>query len=668
MGISLPPDTAKARISRNVDKMASQGASDAEIESYLQSEGLRPQHGAPDAQDIAALQGSQFGKPRPGFRKDIRDMRAQAESTRVAPSPTTSNDDTPLAGRVAETLISGVPFAQRAVSGYRGLIALLGGAGLEGAANEVTTSLARERKDTAAMPAAARIPLQLTGGAPVAMMAAPLGLVGGGAALGAAQGLDRDASGIGDRLTNTALGAALGGAAAKGGQLLGRGAKNVADRTGLTDVVARAVDKVAPSMASAIGTRGQVNAAFQDRQDILNALGDQGRSAADVQLSRIATRKANAKVLYNAARQDTRVLADPELQQLLADPQVQKAYSAAAELRAASGNPLPRAAAPAQVPVALQKMGVSPERYAELQALGQSRSRVPVLNGTDILPPELMGPQSQGVEMPDPDVLAKVKRYLYDAAKGRQDSPLAINQDEARTLLPKVDAIRQKLHSLSPSWQRADEYYAAARGEEEAFAHGFDAFRVSKNPTGDQLATHSPEAMLASIETPRYPGEPPEALAARANAFRQGVRAAAAAQVKGAPVQAGAAAALKTKALAPTENVQATRALMFDQPDQARTLEQFLASLRGKNAASDVSAAEGSRVPRTFYGALRTAIDKARTAPDLLATSGGQSLIADRLGDPSLLADELRHASEGRQLSGLLQRYGGISLAGQVAR
>lgn len=59
----VPQDTAKARISRNVDKMASQGASDAEIEEYIQSEGLKPV----------------------GSSGNI-DMRAQSESTRVTPA------------------------------------------------------------------------------------------------------------------------------------------------------------------------------------------------------------------------------------------------------------------------------------------------------------------------------------------------------------------------------------------------------------------------------------------------------------------------------------------------------------------------------------------------------------------------------------------------------
>lgn len=68
-------DTNKARISRNVDKMAAQGASDAEIEEYIQSEGVRPVQAAGDSQ----------------LRKDIGDLRNQVESTGVAPrAPSTA--------------------------------------------------------------------------------------------------------------------------------------------------------------------------------------------------------------------------------------------------------------------------------------------------------------------------------------------------------------------------------------------------------------------------------------------------------------------------------------------------------------------------------------------------------------------------------------------------
>lgn len=81
MGASVRPDPAKARISRNVDKMSAQGASESEIEQYLQSEGLSPVARSPLGEDLHAI------KPDTNvpLRKDLGDLRAQSESTRVAP-------------------------------------------------------------------------------------------------------------------------------------------------------------------------------------------------------------------------------------------------------------------------------------------------------------------------------------------------------------------------------------------------------------------------------------------------------------------------------------------------------------------------------------------------------------------------------------------------------
>lgn len=643
----VPDSAAKARIRKNIDTMHAKGASDAEIETYLQ--------------DVEHLTPKTRAAPPTPSTGNI-DLRTQRESTQVSPRADTG--DAPLAQRMAETVVSGFPGAQRAVAGYRGLLSLIGGSGLSGAAHEVNSALDEQRKHVAKMPAVARLPMQVIGGAPAAALMAPLGAVGGAAAFGALEGADKAADGLADRAKNTALGGAIGGVSARVGQVLGSGIANVSDRTGLSDAVAKAIKKVNPDIAARMGTQGQVGKALTERQDILDAIDGGGQTAAQVQLARIAATKAKAGALYGAARRDTQVLDDPDLLKLLNDPQVKKAYQAAAEIRAASGNPLPREAAPPQVPLALQKMGVTPERYQHLQAVGRQRSRVPVLNGTDILPPELMGQPSSGVEMPDPDVLAKVKRYLYDAAKGRQDSPLAISQDEARALLPKVDEIRQHLHNLSPAWKEADAFYAHAKGQEEAFAHGFDAYRLSNNPSGEQLPTHSPEAMLAAIETPRYHGEPPDAMAARAQAFRDGVKAATAAQVRRAPVDRGAAAILKTKPLAPTPATAQTRSLMFDDPLDASDFEQLIGQKRG--AVMEANGAS-SGFPTGRAGMLRSALQNVATPPDLIATQNGQRLLADNLRE-SVLSQTLDQFQQGASSSDYLKRLLGITAAAQVAR
>lgn len=535
----------------------------------------------------------------------------------------------------AEGLISGIPGAERAVAGYRGILSLLGGNGIDAAANEVQNTISNARQHVASIPTVARIPLQMVGAAPVASALAPLGLLGGGAAFGAAAGADQDASSLTDRAKNAALGAALGAAGAKGSQLLGKGITNVAERTGLADALGNAIKNISPKLAATIGTEGQVNSALSDRQSVLDNVGESDQTAGKTQLDRVNTTKAQAKVLYDQARNDTQIIQDPELQQLLSDPQVQKAYQAASSIRAASGNPLQKVAAPDQVPLALQKMGVSQERYAELQALNTQGGRVPVVSGTDVLPPELMGASTSGVEMPDPDVLAKTKRYLMDAAQG-QNSPLAIKQDEAQALLPKIDALRAKLHQVSPDWQQADAFYAAAKGQEEAYADGLNAYAKSGNQTGDNITSNSPEAMLQAIQQPRYPGEPAGAQQARADAFRQGVKDATISQIKDAPVDRGIASILQTNALRPGQTGMQTRHLMFDAPDQSSTLEGLLAKLRGESNVLP-SANENGQIPVSPQGIRRYLLRNFFHSPDLIERPAGQSLLTQRLLDPTAL-------------------------------
>lgn len=771
-----------------------------------------------------------------------------SESTKVDPVATYLSkygkpDSTPpLAQRVAETISSGLPGGRGLVALGTGLADLVTGKGIDASVMDANESLKTQQKDVASMPWYARIPLQVVGGAPLAAATAPAGLLGGGALFGAAAGADRPASSLSDVAKNTVIGSATGAIASKGAQLIGHGLSNIADRTGVSDAVGNLISKVDPESGAAIGTRGQVNDALSERQNVLGVLGDNGQTAAKQQLDRIAATKAQAKTLYDAARNDRQVIQDPELQQLLADPQIQKAYQSASVVRAASGNPLPQVAAPEQVPLALQKMGVSQARYAELQAVGQARAypvgrpalggpsiayhgtsvpfdnfdpaianpnalygpghyftenptvassyattkgaqvapnvrmasldikkpfdadalfgddenydrvsdspdifrilataqqlrpnqdwdeaasmldaranesnitgrdiykvlsktvdengieakraaaneilqqsgydgithiggqttggtphrvwvafspeqikppvmqsaRIPALSGTDILPPELMGERTNGIDVPDPDVLARTKRYLYQAATGNQNSPLPLKQDEAQALLPKIDAIRQKLHTLSPAWQQADQFYSGAKGEEEAFANGVNAFRNAANTTGETLDEKSPEAMIKAISEPRFANEPPEAMAARAEAFRQGMRSAAADQIRSTEVDRGGRAILGKSMFAPTQAGQQVRSLMFENPEQAKSLESLLAQGQGKVAAmGSAPTGMGNMTPVGKFAAVRAAMRMFQPT-DLLKTPQGAERLSELLGDPSLLRNELEAAN-----------------------
>jgi len=493
---------------------------------------------------------------------------AQADVTAAQPThltplegqmghPITDASPAPMAERIAD-LVTQAPGVGRAVAGYRGLLSLMG-IGHETPDEAMT----QQKQNVASFPAKVRIPTSLAASAPFASVLAPLGPFWGGAAFGAAAGADKPAESFRDRAGNMLTDAAIGGVTSKLGVSMAKGLGNVATRTGLTDKAAGVLETVpgGSKLASTMGTRGQVNSAFSDRQDILDAVQGSNATGAQQQIDRIAATNAQAGKLYGIARQDKQAIQNPELNQLLSDPQVQRAYQIASQIRALKGDPLQKVAVPDQVPLALQKMGVSPERYAELQAVGQSR-RVP-MSGTDILPPELMGPQATGVDVPDPQVLSSLKRYLGNQAEGNLKSKFPIRQDEAIALLPKIQRIRDILHEVSPPWAKADAAYADAKGQEEAFAHGYDAVKHANSTVGSKLPTHSPEAMLQSIEEPRYPGEPPQAMSRRAEAFRNGVKASVANDVKSQPVNRGAASALDAKGLAPTEKGAQLRSIMM---------------------------------------------------------------------------------------------------------
>lgn len=581
---------------------------------------------------------------------DRKNQADQDAATKIGP-----------AQKVAEAVVSGLPGAQRAVAGYRGALSLAG-IGSE----TPDEALSQQKEDVASLPGTARIPLQLLGGAPAAALAAPLGVTGGGAAIGAAFGADRPAESLGERAKNMAVEGAIGGVAGKALQLGGRGIANVANRVGLPDKLAALTDRISPKLAASSGTRGQVNQAFQDRADILGAVGDEGATAGKLQTDRIAATKAKAADLYDAARQDKGVVEDPRVAALLKDPQVAKAMEVVSGIREASGNPLPRSEAPQTVPASLSSMGVPQARYEQLMALAQKRGGMNT--GIQFLAPELKGVEAAGVEMPDPEAIHALKRYLYDAAQGRADSPLGIKQDEARALMPKVDELRNVLHEISPAWKEADAFYSDAKGQEEAFKHGFDAFRKSYNPSGEQLPTNTVEAMQAEIAKPRFPNESPEAMQNRVEAFRSGIRAAMGEGVRGSPVEAKARAALGTTPFLGDEQTQRVRSLAFDDPAKQSAMEQIIATKRG--AAKTAPRPETIRPSEAAYhsGPKRMAISALISNPDRLNTSLGQNLIQMRQADPQLLADELAKAKGGDKISKAIADLLALSGAGQATR
>lgn len=513
-------------------------------------------------------------------------------------------------------------------------------------------------------------PIALTGGAAALEEGGARAAVKAGAKYGAISGALGSDGGLTGRAKGAAKGAVIGAIMAPATEAVDRGVGNLLTRSGITDKAAKVIDKVSPKIAATMGTRGQVNRVFADRQDILSAIGASERSGAQQQMERMAATKAEAAKLYGAAKADKTPIDNPELNRLLEDPQVKRAYEIASQIREVSGNPLPRVSAPSEVPRALANQGVSQEQYQHLMELGAKRAgtsvqRVAVNSGIEDLPAELSGVKG-GVSLPDPQVLSSLKRYLQNAAEGNMKSKFPIKQEEALALIPKLNSIRDILHETSPAWKKADAAFADAKGQEEAFAAGYDAVRNASSTVARKLVSHSPEAMIESINQPRYPSEPASAIQNRANAFRAGAKAYHASQVKGATIDRGLESVLRVGALEPTAKGAQVRALMYENPKDAAALEATLASKRGTQLeAGAPSAVSTSHIGR--IGMLRTLV-KPLTEPNTLNSPAGQKAILDRLVAPELTAKEIAALKVGGAQSGRAKSVIRNALAARAAR
>jgi hypothetical protein len=485
--------------------------------------------------------------------------------------------------------------------------------------------------------------------------AGTLGKVVLGAGEGAVQGGARAAVESGGDPDAILHGAGWGGVA--GGVLtpvvgaVGRGVANVSKRTGLTDAISQGLENAAPTLrkipgldlganasdlAAATGTRGQVNATMGQREDLLNTLGANGKTAAKTQLDRIAETKAKADVLYGQARADKTVVDDPRVAELLKDPEVQKVFQTVKALRAAKGEALPEVNDLSSPPQAQANKLIRPEDWAAMVAKPENAAAL------KSLPTGLSGLTTS--TLPDPEALSMMKRYLGAASKGL-DSPLQLTQDKAIATMDKVTQLRNVLHEVSEPWKTADAFYADAKGQEEAFNDGYNAFRGVKNVSGDNLPDKSAEAMEQTITTPRYKDEPPEATANRADAFKAGVRARQVDQVRGAPVDQGNKSALNVPSLSPDEVTMGVRKLGGSTPAVERTLAE-----RRAFAESIPSDRSMNYAPMTVYSAARQAIRKLVQPPDLLASPAGGAMIADRTGNQALRASEITRSQHGQAM------------------
>lgn len=495
------------------------------------------------------------------------------------------------------------------------------------------------------------LPMVATAGASGAgeggIIARALKMMGTGTAVGATSGA-LSADHLADVPERAAVGGLIGGVGAPLPSAAGDIGANLANRTGITDKAANLLAKIGPMQdaAEAIGTRGQVNATMGQREDLLNALDQTGKSAGRTQLDRIAATKAKADKLYGIARKDQQAITDPRVQQLLQDPEVQKAFTTVKALRSAKGNPVPQAVDVSQPPASAA--AIRPEDWQNLMSKPTNAQNMAQL------PAGLTGVPT--VDLPDPEALSTMKRYLGDAAKGLA-SPLDVTKDKAIATMDKVRQLRDVLHDVSEPWKTADRFYADAKGQEEAYEGGFDAFRNAANPSGAQLPTNSTAAMAKSISTPRYAAEPADAVTNRATSFRGGAKDQAIEQVRKTKVDQNLASVLDQSAFAPDQTTQGVRSLMFNDPAKSAGFENQLATMRGAADNAPSSATRGG-VPTTPRGLFMRTARGLLQPPDMVSSGAGGRQIAAMQADPAVLASKVAAGKRGQTLFDRLRQIG----------
>lgn len=368
-----PPD--RDRVARNVDTMASKGASADEIESYIQSEGLQPiaQPKASSIPPIAAE--STHGRPRP---KD------STLSPLAALAPVAQG----LTLGAADEILGAVEGANQA---------LHGGSFKQGYVEGRDKVRAGTKQFADENPIASKV-LNVVGGIAPAFFGPGKTLIqagtpllakmGLGAAEGAALGgVSGALSADENRGTGAIEGAALGGVLGGGLPLVGAGvsaARNIAGRTGAAAgrhanaLVARALERdqvvpnalVAPAGKPAVladlageNTLGLARGAqatpsdakqrladfLQGRQaeqptrvltDLETAAGRQNENVHDTAEQLIAQRKANAKPLYDKVRDV--VVDDPDvIATISGSPYFRKAHTIGRQIAREEGFNLP---------------------------------------------------------------------------------------------------------------------------------------------------------------------------------------------------------------------------------------------------------------------------------------------------------------------------------------
>jgi hypothetical protein len=482
-------------------------------------------------------------------------------------------------------------------------------------------------------------------------------------------------AGIGGYLGGTP-GAVTGGAAMIRPDVTARAAV-----AGVKQVAGRLPQSVSDFM-QAIGPAGVVNREMQQVQSMMTPLGGKvgaPSEAAAQNIARVEAARRKANDLFKRARADQRIIDTPEVQALLDDPDVAAAFEMAKEIRRAYGGRIPTVtelravfgpAAPTEVAPVGTAQSPAPSVRDAIDAfrtrLGQAVTRkegtvmqqtarqglerqgamaegFPITGERTMLPVgvEPLPPIPVTREVPDPELLHLTKRILNDVKTRAFGRDVTVQLQDGLRVAPKLDRLRNILHSESKDYADADRAMRLARVAEEAFDMGFtSATSGATRPSAKKLAESTVAAVKAFVEE-----QPDDEMrrVAEAAAIR-GARAQMLQQLTGRELTAGAPGMLSAPAMAASAEARQQRS--FALGSQAKSFEDLLSGLRGENVAE------------VGRGRLRRMIDAAMTQNAPASREGAQQLVAGGFaGTPeqNRLIGEILNNPDAYQ--GVLQQY-----------
>jgi hypothetical protein len=471
------------------------------------------------------------------------------------------------------------------------------------------------------------------------------------------------------------------GAVAGGGAMIRPDVTARMAAAGVEKVAGRLPQKVSDFM-QAIGPAGIVNREMQQMQSVMTPLGGRVGAPSDAAAQNIARAEAlrrRSNDLFKKARADRRIIDTPEIQELLDDPDVSAAFEMAKEIRRAYGGRVPTVtelrsvfgpAAPTEVAPVGTAQSPAPSVREAIDAfrtrLGQSVTRkegtvmqqtaregverqaamregFPITGERTMLPVgvEPLPPVPVTREVPDPELLHLTKRILNDVKTRAFGRDVTVQLQDGLRVAPKLDRLRNILHSESKDYAAADRAMRLAAVANEAFDMGFtSATSGATRPTAKKLAESTIAAVKAFVEE-----QPDDEMrrVAEAAAIR-GARAQMLQQITGRELTAGVPGMLSAPSLAASPEARQQRG--FALGSQAKSFEDLLSGLRGENVAE----AGRGRFRRIFDAALT------QNAPG--SREGAQQLMAGGFaGTPeqTRLIGEILNNPEAYQ--GVLQQY-----------